>query len=72
MCRSVLDEGCGLPEGGAHRIFEPFYTTKKDGLGMGLAICRSIATAHGGHLTVDSLPVGTVFHLDLPSAVLCT
>jgi PAS domain S-box-containing protein len=65
---SVLDQGCGLPEGAAGRIFEPFYTTKSEGLGMGLAICRSIAVAHGGHLTAESLPVGSVFHLDLPAA----
>ena len=65
---AVLDQGCGLPEGGAQRIFEPFFTTKKEGLGMGLAICRSIAIAHGGHLSAESLPAGTVIYLDLPAA----
>jgi two-component system, LuxR family, sensor kinase FixL len=46
---SVSDTGRGLPQE-AERVFEPFYTTKKDGLGLGLAICRSIVAAHNGRL----------------------
>lgn len=76
---SVSDNGCGLPAE-PERIFQPFYTTKKDGLGLGLAICRSIVTAHQGHLwaeaseVVDGSPVpthagrGTTLHLELPMA----
>lgn len=65
---SVRDEGCGLPAGQTERIFEPFFTTKSEGLGMGLAICRSIATAHGGRLTTETGDTrGTTFHLELPA-----
>lgn len=66
---TIQDQGVGLPENGGEKIFEPFYTTKPEGLGMGLAICRSIVTAHGGLLTVEPGPVrGTLFHMDLPVA----
>jgi C4-dicarboxylate-specific signal transduction histidine kinase len=47
---SVSDQGVGIPEGRLEQIFDPFVTTKENGLGLGLAICRSIVTAHGGRL----------------------
>jgi signal transduction histidine kinase len=46
----VVDAGCGIPEGAVSRIFEPFYTTKGQGMGMGLCIARRIVEAHGGHV----------------------
>lgn len=65
---SVLDQGVGLPADVAS-IFRPFHTTKPEGLGMGLAICRTLATAHGGRLEAEPNPVGgAVFHLCLPPA----
>ena len=75
---SVSDNGCGLPAE-PERIFQPFYTTKKDGLGLGLPICRSIATAHQGRLWAESNELaesspaspragkGTTLHLELPA-----
>ena len=64
---SVSDTGCGLPPD-AERIFEPFYTTKKHGLGLGLPICRSIATAHKGRLWAEAqATAGATFHLELPA-----
>ena len=57
---SVSDNGCGLPAE-SERIFEPFYTTKKDGLGLGLPICRSIVTAHQGRLWAESNEVAATF-----------
>ena len=54
----VQDNGPGLPASIASQAFEPFVTTKRDGLGMGLAICRSIAENHGGHLGADAAPGG--------------
>jgi len=60
---SVVDRGCGLPPGDAERIFQPFVTTKKQGLGLGLAICRSIIEGHGGRLWAENNPAecGAIF-----------
>jgi PAS domain S-box-containing protein len=63
----VRDSGPGLPPVDVKRLFDPFYTTKESGLGMGLSICRSIAEAHGGRLKVSAnQPHGAVFQLVLP------
>lgn len=64
---SVADRGCGItPETAAH-LFEPFYTTKHEGLGVGLKICRSVVEAHHGRLWFEANPMGgTIFHIALP------
>lgn len=63
----VTDNGCGLPAEHRHRIFEAFFTTKPDGLGMGLAISRSIILAHDGSLWAEKRPQGgTIFSFTLP------
>jgi len=64
----VADRGPPVPAETMARLFEPFFTTKSDGLGLGLAICKSIAEAHGGHLSVEARkpPPGLVFCLSLP------
>ena len=60
----MADCGVGLPKGGEDRVFEAFFTTKDKGLGLGLAIGRSIATAHGGRLWGENNPHrGATFHL---------
>jgi signal transduction histidine kinase len=65
---SVRDTGPGLDPRAAARLFEPFYTTKAEGMGMGLAISRSIAEAHGGRLSAsENEPRGAVFQLRLPA-----
>jgi C4-dicarboxylate-specific signal transduction histidine kinase len=65
---AVRDQGHGIPADNLERLFDPFYTTKPQGLGMGLSISRSIAEAHGGRLQVTSdQKTGTVFHLTLPA-----
>jgi signal transduction histidine kinase len=64
---SVEDNGPGLDPDIAPRIFEPFVTTKADGLGMGLSICRSIIDAHGGRLWVSPrAPHGTALSFTVP------
>jgi signal transduction histidine kinase len=66
---SVCDSGPGIiPENLGH-VFDPFYTTKPGGMGIGLSICRSIVEGHGGRIwaTVND-PQGAVFHVTLPAA----
>jgi len=66
----VTDCGIGLPAHNRERIFEPFFTTKEKGLGLGLAISRSIAIAHGGRLWGENNPQGgATFHLELPTDI---
>jgi signal transduction histidine kinase/GAF domain-containing protein len=66
---SVVDQGVGLGEANSTRIFDAFYTTKPDGLGMGLSISRSIAKRFGGTLVVTPNPLqGVTFSLSLPVA----
>jgi two-component system sensor kinase FixL len=55
---AVADRGHGIAAGQAERIFQPFVTSKKQGLGLGLAICRSIVEAHGGRLWAENAPEG--------------
>ena len=60
------DQGHGIPPEHLDRIFEPFHTTRNEGLGMGLAICRRIAEAHGGTLKAANHESGAIFTLTLP------
>ena len=66
---SVIDQGIGIPDEKLEMVFAPFFTSKETGLGLGLAICRSIVTAHGGRLwAVNNSKRGTTFHLVLGPA----
>jgi PAS domain S-box-containing protein len=65
---AIRDSGPGLAPADLDRLFEAFHTTKPDGLGMGLSICRSIIEAHGGRLwTTSNVPQGAVFQFTLPT-----
>jgi C4-dicarboxylate-specific signal transduction histidine kinase len=65
----VRDSGSGIDPENLERIFEPFYTTKTSGVGMGLSICRSIIDAHGGRLWAEANePRGAIFQFTLPAA----
>jgi two-component system sensor histidine kinase PilS (NtrC family) len=65
----VIDNGCGIRPDVLERIFEPFYTTKPKGTGLGLATVHRIVEAHGGQISVKSDPeVGTEIHMLLPAA----
>lgn len=64
---AIADWGCGLKETDLEKIFTPFYTTKEEGMGIGLAICRSIVEFHQGRLWAEANPEGgTVFRFTLP------
>ena len=64
---TVGDTGPGIAPEHRERVFEPFYTTKAGGVGIGLSICRSIVEAHGGRLWADAQrPRGTLFRLTMP------
>jgi C4-dicarboxylate-specific signal transduction histidine kinase len=64
----VRDTGPGLSPESLPRLFEPFYTTKPDGMGMGLSICRSIIEAHGGRLWATAVePRGALFQFTIPA-----
>jgi PAS domain S-box-containing protein len=65
----VTDRGPGIPERHVKRIFDPYYSTKEGGTGMGLAVCHSIVRRHGGFIDVDSeLGRGTTFSVYLPAS----
>ena len=67
---SVQDSGSGIDPSNLDRLFEAFYTTKADGLGIGLSICRTIVEAHGGKLWATAAhPRGAIFQFTLPVAV---
>jgi signal transduction histidine kinase len=65
---TVEDSGTGIDAENIERIFDPFYTTKSHGMGMGLSICRSIVESHGGHVSASSgQPHGSIFRVLLPT-----
>ncbi len=66
---TIADRGCGIDAGVAGQLFDPLFTTKSEGLGMGLAICRSVVENHRGRLSFEANPGGgTLFHVLLPLA----
>ena len=68
VCLAVTDNGPGLPDGSERRLFEPFFSTKSKGMGLGLSISKTIAEVHGGRLHARSVPGGgAVFELRLPA-----
>jgi len=69
VCVSVEDTGTGIDPKDIDRVVEPFFTTKPNGMGLGLAICRSIVESYEGTVTVGpNAPHGSVFRINLPSS----
>lgn len=68
VCIEIQDSGIGIPLEIQDKVFDPYFTTKQEGSGLGLAVCHSIISKHEGHLRVRSEPgVGTTFYVCLPS-----
>lgn len=66
---SVIDSGVGIPEDLLPKVFDPYFTTKEKGHGLGLAIAYSIVEKHGGHIEIKSRPgTGTTCHVYLPAS----
>lgn len=65
---SLHDTGPGIPDHVLERLFDPMVTTKAGGLGIGLAVCRTIVAAHGGRIWAENDSDGAVFHFTLPTA----
>jgi signal transduction histidine kinase len=67
---SIEDSGPGIAADHLSRLFESFFTTKQDGMGMGLSVCRSIIEAHGGRIEADNASIhgGARFSFTLPAA----
>jgi signal transduction histidine kinase len=63
---AVADSGPGVSEADREKIFEPFHSTKRDGMGMGLPIARSIVELHGGRLSCENKQDGATFFFTLP------
>ena len=63
---AIRDHGSGIDEAFADQVFSPFFTTKSEGMGMGLSICRSIVELHDGRLGFRRVAEGTEFHIQLP------
>jgi PAS domain S-box-containing protein len=69
----ISDNGCGISEENVSRLFEPYFTQKRNGVGLGLAFTLNIVQAHNGHIEVTSQPeVGTMFTITFPVSVLTT
>ncbi|MDF1579718.1 MAG: response regulator [Desulfuromonadales bacterium] len=67
MFVSICDDGCGIPEKNLNRIFDPFFSTRQKGTGIGLSIVHRSVRDHGGRITVHSeVGSGTTFHLEFP------
>nr|WP_254425587.1 ATP-binding protein [Polaromonas sp. A23] len=67
---AVIDNGQGIPEEVARQLFTPFFTTKPEGMGLGLSLCRTVIEQHGGFLGFEAVqPQGTIFTFTLPVAL---
>jgi two-component system sensor histidine kinase DctS len=65
----VTDVGPGIPQKIQQQLFTPFFTTKREGMGLGLSLCRTVVEQHGGFLAFEPhKPQGTIFRFTLPVA----
>jgi signal transduction histidine kinase len=64
---AIADAGPGVAAAKLERLFEPFFTTRPDGMGLGLPISAGIIGAHGGKIWADSSPAGATFYFTVPA-----
>jgi two-component system sensor histidine kinase DctS len=70
---SVADRGPGIPPEVGQQLFTPFFTTKAEGMGLGLSLCRTVVEQHGGFLAFEpNRPQGTIFRFTLPTQALAS
>ena len=69
LCVEVADTGCGIPPEVQPRIFDPYFTTKGDGVGIGLAWSQKIVEQHQGQIDFETSPKGTLFRLTIPMSL---
>jgi signal transduction histidine kinase len=62
----VQDTGPGIPEDARPRVFQPFFSTREGGAGLGLALCKRVVEQHRGRIDFETSPSGTCFWLELP------
>ncbi|MCP5093015.1 MAG: PAS domain-containing sensor histidine kinase, partial [Gammaproteobacteria bacterium] len=63
----VSDDGPGIPSDVKAQLFQPFFTTRPQGTGLGLSVAKAVATAHGGDISVATSELGASFTLQLPA-----
>jgi signal transduction histidine kinase len=65
---TIADQGKGIDEYFLNKIFDPLFTDKEDGIGLGLSLCRDLVSRHGGKISAKSkISVGTTIEIDIPS-----
>jgi signal transduction histidine kinase len=65
---SIADQGVGIKEGNIEKVFDPLFTDKEEGVGLGLSLCRDIVTRHGGKISAaNNSKLGITIEIELPS-----
>jgi signal transduction histidine kinase len=66
---SFADTGTGLPDESSDKVFQPFYSTKSNGTGLGLTLAKNIVEAHGGTISIESRQAGAMFIVEIPTVM---
>jgi two-component system sporulation sensor kinase A len=66
---SFADTGTGIPDESGDKVFQPFYSTKSNGTGLGLTLAKNIVEAHGGTISIESRQAGAMFLVEIPTVM---